>query len=100
MNRAASHLASRELYKVEGIYRQKLGGTRKLLAKKKKKRKVCHRQLIFLWGRAQGSYQAGDLTGVDQEFPDWWLKVPFLGGAETAVKPRLLAPPPACCFIP
>lgn len=45
MNRAASHLISREepqkLYGMAGVFRQKLGGTRKLL---KTKSKDCFRR--------------------------------------------------------
>ena len=68
MNLAASLLTNKrilkELYKMEGFYRQKEGETRKL-------KKVDYFWQSYLpLGEGRGSYQADYLTRADQEIPD------------------------------
>ena len=82
MNLAASPPVNRKA--LQGIvqngrhYRQKLGRTKKLLAKEK--RELFQVRSPFFGGRT-----AGVLSLVLIGFPDLWFKVPFLGGVKTAI---------------
>lgn len=67
------------MYKIEGFYRQKEGGTRKL--------KVGYfRQGYLPLEKGRGSYLIDYFWSVVRKFQTDWLKILLLGEAKTAIR--------------
>lgn len=75
--------ASQELCRMEVFFNRKRSGARELLAKEKKG--LFWGQDILLPLGDRKDHVTDYLTGTDQEVPNWWVKIPLLVKAETAV---------------
>ena len=69
---------------MEGFYRQKEGGQEGI----SKRKEDCFRPGHLLLGRRewQEIYHEDYLISVNQEIPDWSIKITFLPKAETAIR--------------
>lgn len=66
---------------MEGFYKQRQGEIGKL------KQWIISDKVTFLQGEGRRrSYQAADLTRVDQQFQTDWVKILFLGEAKIAIR--------------